>query len=192
MYYGQLPGVLSWIINHMYEIIYLQLESLLDWDHHWLTVDKLKEYAQTIFENGGEQVQVAEGIFGFIDGTVRKIARPTFNQEIFYSGWKRCHAIKFQGIMAPDGILMHVSGPYTAKHHDMWMLRRSRIQETLDQHIGLEHGLRLYGDAGYHGQEPWVKSAARNPNSDADVARMNYRMSTRRITVEWGYGRVSK
>ena len=88
MYYGRSPGVLSRIINRMYEVIYAQLHPLLHWDHRRLTVDKLKEYAQTIFENGGEQVRVAEGIFGFIDGTVRKIARPTFNQEIFYSGWK--------------------------------------------------------------------------------------------------------
>ena len=127
MYYGQLPGVLSRIINRMYEIIYLQLESLLDWDHHRLTVDKLHEYVDAISENGGDWVQVAEGIFRFINGTVHKITCPTFNQEIFYSGWKQCHTIKFQGIVAPDGILMHVSGPYMAKHHDMWMLHRLHI-----------------------------------------------------------------
>ena len=143
-----------------------------------MTVDKLYEYADVISENGGEQVQVAEGIFRFIDGTVHKIAHLTFNQEIFYSGWKQCHVIKFQGIMAPDGILMHVSGPYMAKHHDMWMLCRSHIQEKMDQHIGLELGLCLYGDAGYQGQEPWVNFAAWNLNNDADLAQMNYCMST--------------
>ena len=74
MYYGQSPGVLSRIINQMYKVIYAQLHPLLHWDHRQLTVDKLKEYAQSIFENGGEQVWVAEGIFGFIDGTVCKIA----------------------------------------------------------------------------------------------------------------------
>ena len=133
-----------------------------------------------------------EGIFRFINGTAHKIACPMFNQEIFYSGWKQCHMIKFQGIMALDGILMHISGPYTAKHHDMWMLHQSHIQEKLDHYIGLEHGLRLYDNAGYQGQEPWVKSAAQNLNSDADVAHMNYWMSTCQITVEWGYRHVSK
>ena len=34
--------------------------------------------------------------FGFIDGTVRPIARPIVNQRIMYSGHKRVHCIKFQ------------------------------------------------------------------------------------------------
>lgn len=33
---------------------------------------------------------------GFIDGTVRQIARPVVNQQIMYSGHKRVHCIKFQ------------------------------------------------------------------------------------------------
>ena len=34
--------------------------------------------------------------WGFIDGTVRPIARPTRNQNIMFSGHKRVHCIKFQ------------------------------------------------------------------------------------------------
>lgn len=34
--------------------------------------------------------------FGFIDGTVRPVARPTVNQRIMYSGHKRVHCMKFQ------------------------------------------------------------------------------------------------
>ena len=33
---------------------------------------------------------------GFIDGTIRQIARPVVNQQIMYSGHKRVHCIKFQ------------------------------------------------------------------------------------------------
>ena len=34
--------------------------------------------------------------WGFIDGTVRPIARPVRNQRIMYSGHKRIHCLKFQ------------------------------------------------------------------------------------------------
>ena len=34
--------------------------------------------------------------WGFIDGTVRPIARPTRNQNIMFSGNKRVHYVKFQ------------------------------------------------------------------------------------------------
>ena len=106
----------------MIELVYLQVQPILHWDHRCLTVGKLREYAEAVATNGGNDVQVGEGIFRFIDGTVCLIACPLFNQEIFYSRWKQIHVIKFQGIMALDGIMMHISGPYTVKHHDMWML----------------------------------------------------------------------
>ena len=120
--YGRSPVVLSRMVTWMIKLVYLWVQPILHWDHWCLTVRKLHEYAEAVTTNGGDDMQVGEGIFRFIDGTVRLIAQPLFNQEIFYSGWKWIHAIKFQGIMAPDGIMMHISGPYTAKHHDMWIL----------------------------------------------------------------------
>ena len=81
------------MVNQMIELVYLRVQPILHWDHRRLTVGKLREYAEAVATNGGNDVQVGEGIFGFIDGTVRPIAWPLFNQEIFYSGWKRIHAI---------------------------------------------------------------------------------------------------
>ena len=88
---------------------------------------KLKEYADAIYKHGGEEVELEWGIFGFINGTVCLIACPLINQELHYSRWKHYHAIKFQGVMAPDGIIMHASGPFLVKHHDAWMLCQLRI-----------------------------------------------------------------
>ena len=157
------------MVNWMIELVYLRVQPILHWDHQRLMVGKLREYAEAVATNGGDDVQVGEGIFRFINGTVRPIAWPLFNQEIFYSGWKRIHTIKFQGIMAPDGIIMHVSGPYTAKHHDMWMLHQLGIEATLTARVGLHHGLHVYGDAGYVGNHPWIIHTARNGCNNADL-----------------------
>ena len=157
------------MVTQMIELVYLWVQPILHWDHWHLTVRKLCKYTEAVTTNSGDEVQVGEGIFRFIDGTVCPIAQPLFNQEIFYSRWKWIHVIKFQGIMAPDGIMMHVSGPYTAKHHDMLMLHRSEIKATLTAHIRLHHGLRVYGDAGYVGNHPWIIHTARNGCNNADL-----------------------
>ena len=52
-----------------------------------------------------------QNYFGFIDGTVRRIARPDTNQRILYNRHKRGHAIKFQSVTLPNGIIGHLYGP---------------------------------------------------------------------------------
>ena len=49
-------------------------------------------FAEAIHSKGAPLKQC----FGFVDGTVRQIARPIVNQRIMYSGHKRVHCIKFQ------------------------------------------------------------------------------------------------
>lgn len=49
--------------------------------------------------------------FGFIDGTVRPICRPGEHQRIVYNGHKRVHAIKFQSVTLPNGIIAQLFGP---------------------------------------------------------------------------------
>ena len=52
-----------------------------------------------------------ENCFGFIDGTVRPIARPDENQRVVYNGHKRVHALKFQSVALPNGIITNTYGP---------------------------------------------------------------------------------
>ena len=70
------------------ELVYLWVQPILHWDHQHLMVRKLHEYTEAVATNSGDEVQVGEGIFGFINGTIHPIACPLFNQEIFYSRWK--------------------------------------------------------------------------------------------------------
>lgn len=51
-----------------------------------------KSFASAVHAKGGPLTQC----IGFINGTVRPIARPIVNQRIMYSGHKRVHCIKFQ------------------------------------------------------------------------------------------------
>ena len=52
-----------------------------------------------------------QNCFGFVDGTVRPIAKPDNNQRIVYNTHKRLHALKFQSLALPNGIIGYLYGP---------------------------------------------------------------------------------
>lgn len=50
---------------------------------------------------------------GFIDGSIRRIARAGKRQSSAYSGWKRHHCLKYNSVKTvetPDGVLRHHVG----------------------------------------------------------------------------------
>jgi len=56
--------------------------------------------------------------WGFIDGTAREICRPSILQQEYYSRHKHKHCLKYQGVLTPDGITVHLAGPYPGRRHD--------------------------------------------------------------------------
>ena len=67
----------------------------------------LQIYAQVISQRGSP----LQNCFGFVDGTVRPIAKPDNNQRIVYNTHKRLHAFKFQSLALPNGIIGYLYGP---------------------------------------------------------------------------------
>ncbi|KAK6179757.1 hypothetical protein SNE40_012044 [Patella caerulea] len=91
-------------------------------------------------------------IFGFIDGTVRPICRPTQHQKICYNGHKRVHAVKFQSVVVPNGLIANLYGPMEGKRHDCALLRESNVLETMaEANLFKNDGtqMALYGDQAY-------------------------------------------
>ena len=69
--------------------------------------DKLESYARSVF---GES-QALENCWGFVDGTVRPICRPGQDQKLVYNGHKRMHALKYQSVVAANGLIADLYGP---------------------------------------------------------------------------------
>ena len=67
----------------------------------------LQIYAQVISQRGSP----LQNCFGFVDGTVRPIAKLDNNQRIVYNTHKRLHALKFQSLALPNGIIGYLYGP---------------------------------------------------------------------------------
>lgn len=131
-------------------------------------------------------------VWGFIDGTVRKTCRPSRFQRLLYSGHKRCHGIKFQSVVTPDGFIALLFGPIPGNRHDSFMLRESRLLRDLeDLFLGPEEFFSLYGDPAYP-QSPLLFGGFRGPASGSPEAKWNKRMSSVREAVEWVFGGVIK
>jgi len=83
------------ITNQMLDYIYdTHGHKLLNWNHDILSPANVQTYVDAITAKGAP----LDNCFGFIDGTVRPIARPGEYQRIFYNGHKRVHALTFQSI----------------------------------------------------------------------------------------------
>jgi nuclease HARBI1 len=133
-------------------------------------------------------------IWGFIDGTIRRTCCPILHQELLYTRYKRCHGLKFQSIVTPDGYVACLYGPFVAKRHDSRMYRESGVREELqtimpeDQSNGPVYA--LYGDLAYP-QSIWLLGGFVNPARDSPEALFNQTMSASRIAVEWGFNHIT-
>jgi hypothetical protein len=88
-------------------IFYIHGHRLTEWNHQILHPEALETYATAVSNKGA----ALTNCFGFVDGTVRQICRPGKNQRVVYNGHKRVHALKFQSVALPNGIIANLYGP---------------------------------------------------------------------------------
>ena len=99
-----LSMVTNKVLNHLYQI---RGHRLTQWNDTILHPQALEQYAEAIHDKGAP----LQNCFGFIDGTVRPISRPRDNQRRVYNGHKCVHALQFQSVMIPDGLIAKMYGP---------------------------------------------------------------------------------
>ena len=146
-------------------------------------------YAEIIEEKCGG---IFPHMWGFIDCTIRRTCVPIRHQEVLYTRYKRCHGIKFQSVVTPDGYIACLSGPFSARRHDVRILRESRLLDVLQRIMpedAEEPIYYLYGDLAYEHRRH-LFSGFRNAAPNTARARFNHEMSKCRIVVEWGFSNV--
>ena len=128
---------------------------------------------------------------GFIDGSNQYCDKPGKYQSILFNGHKRAHCLKWQGIMLPNGIMPMPFGPVNGRHNDAFMLERSEVIPAMRRACRrARKTYQLYGDPAYP-QSAWLSSPfPTHVLPTAAEARFNRRMSSARIAVEWGFGKI--
>jgi len=165
-------------------LIYSKWKHLLEWDTIRLTPEKLLQYAQAI-ERKGAPIQT---VWGFIDGTIRAIARPSRRQQTCYNGWKRKHCLKYHAIVTPDGLISHLFGPVDGRRNDSFLWHESNLPQILQQHAHAPDGtpLQVYGDPAYSIGR-FLISPYQGARIGYDQRQWNRRMSRVRIVAEWAF-----
>jgi hypothetical protein len=131
--FGRSMSTLKRIFNDT--LLYLQkrYHPIIEW-HPMINYNRMKIYSYAIDREGG-----GNNIWGFVDGTFKPCCRPGDNDEqrIHYSGYKKTHGMKFQGLCSPDGLILSLTGPYEGRMNDFQMMRSSGIEEHLDKVSGI-------------------------------------------------------
>lgn len=164
---------------------------MFNWNQPFLTRASLQEYARAITRQGSPLTNC----FGFIDGTVRAICRPGEKQRVVYNGHMHVHALKFQSVALPNGLIANLYGPVEGRRHDAGMLRDCGLLNTLEREAYSPRGDDLchYGDPAYP-LRPYLMAPYRIgevPVFTADMVAFNEAMSYVRASVEWLFGDVS-
>ena len=78
-----------------------------------------------------------------MDGTVRAVCRPGEMQRIVWNGHHRVHAIKYQAIACPNGLIANLYGPVEGRRHDSGLLADSGIYQQMEQFCDSPNGTPL-------------------------------------------------
>ena len=71
-----------------------------------------------------------DNCWDFVDGTVRAISRPGIHQRVLYNGHKIYHTLKFQSVVASNGLTANSHEPVEDKGHGNDMLMDSGLLST--------------------------------------------------------------
>jgi hypothetical protein len=186
--FGRSKSVMSRIFNQVADTIYQDWKHLLLFDHVRLTPEYLEQLAAAVREQGG----ALDNCWGFLDGTHIKICRPGDNQDLLYSGHKKQHSMKYQCVATPDGMIVHLGGPFPGCQHDSSILADSRLLDILNVHSHGHGGreMTIYGDEGY-ARRGRVLSPFRGRTLTQEQLTFNSEMRRPRLCVEWAFAHMA-
>jgi len=181
----------SWTLDYLYDTWYVPLlaSDLKRW------TPEFPVWADAVFAKTGRKG--FHNVVGFIDGTLRGIARPAEAQDIWFNGHHWTHGVLWQAFTAPCGLIIDLAGPMPGRAHDCRILNKSRLLPRFVAACaaaGYAIGTFLiYADAGYHNSAVLQAPFRRIAGAYASAAHrsLNRLMSRVRIVVEWGFGRVT-
>jgi hypothetical protein len=196
--FDRCQSAISEIVNEYTALIDNRWSHILDFDTVLLSPENLEKYATAVSNCGSPMAT----IWGFLDCTIRQICRPSLAQRLAYNGYKKMHALKFQAVMLPNGLIGHLFGPVEGRRADPHLLTESGLLDrcirwatrpgtTAATPPALRH-FQLFGDAAYGVSNimmsPFTTRFGRQPTPEQ--LAWNTAMSSVRIEVEHGFARV--
>jgi hypothetical protein len=183
--FGTSMSRISRIVSTLRRLMYKSFGPALQ-RPRMLCEEELVRFSAAIERRCGQR-----NIFGFIDGTVRPMCKPEQLQAPCYTGKDKCHALKYQGLTTPDGLMLQLCGPWPGSRHDMHMLHKSELVTFVQSLPRPDNGdmFSVYADQGY-AAGPGMKTPFFDGAVNAVHEAFNQAMSSGRICVEWAFGDI--
>ena len=129
--YSHPQSAISEITHKVVSYIIQEWDHLLQFDtDQMFSPELLTRYAAALHTHGTP----TRSVVGFLDCTIRTTCRPSVSETLMYTGYKKCHGMKFQGITVPNGMIAHLAGPYRAPQNGAGVLADSRLLELMREH----------------------------------------------------------
>ena len=183
--FGYDDTTISLHFNHLLLLLTTKYSRLL---HLWpgVTQQRIVDYERAIRLHS----PAIRSIWCFLDGTLRRIAKPVRGQRIHYTGYKRTHGLTYQTLVAPDGLIVSVSRPYPASRNDVAIWHACGLREQLVPLVTQGQTVyHIFGDKAYQG-EALVMAPFKAAVTDGQRL-YNTAMSQLRVSVEHGYARLT-
>lgn len=184
--FGRDVTTIGRLFNHMLLLMDQQYgQHLKLWPG--VTAAKVAAYAASITRFNPAVIDV----WAFIDGTHRDIARPQLHQRATYNGKHRTHQLRYQLVLAPDGLFVSCCGPFVGTRHDVTILQESGLQPVLHPIVTQPpKQYMIYGDAAYQG-EALVLHPFISPAPHSIQARYNRELASLRTRVENNFANMN-
>ena len=135
---------------------------------------------------------VVPGALGVVFGGLSCARAQSEQITMLFSGHKRRHGLKYQGTILPTGIIADLYGPYSGRRNDAFLVTNSELNNRLAAaQAGRPVQYKIYGDAAYS-ITSHISRGYRGANVTVAQREWNRQMSSARICVEWGFGKVVK
>jgi hypothetical protein len=193
--FGRDNTSLGRIITHMVHLLVRNNHHLIS-DNIAFFVPRFQMYNDAIKRKfRGQQMPVAAVDTAlFLDGTSLRIAPPSgpyANQRNMYNGHHKLHCLQFQGVSAPDGMIVDFYGPLAGRRHDTHVLNSSLFNERLAQaQQGMAIQYKYYVDKGYYAKSHGY-AAYKGQNLPQLFIDENEKMSKHRVGIEWVFGNIA-
>ncbi|XP_072142310.1 uncharacterized protein [Dermacentor andersoni] len=194
--FGRHSSTISSLTNEVLRQIDERFFHLLDDvnNHAWLNLDTLEKFSQVVSrKNSRVSVGVSPftltNCWAFINGTARAICRPSRDQKLYFSGHKRFHALKYQAIMCPNGIICLLDGSYPGSKHDAGNFGISNVYSKLESLVQ-GHNYCIHGDPAYP-LRPLLLKPYGSVSLTPEPCAFNKAMSSVRQAVEWGFNKIA-
>ena len=177
------------ITSEMMNLVYNQHSyRLTSLQQNWLSPASLQNYADVIHNAGAPYTNC----WGFVDGKVTPVCKPGTLQRLLYNGHKRLHAIKFQSVVSPNGLIANLFGSVEGRRHDSGMLCDSDLLTQLQHYSHSPHGdpLCIYDDLAYP-LRPQLQAPFRALHLTPLQQDFNSSMGKVRTSVEWVFGDIT-